>query len=144
MSFLDYFEDHKVLLIGPGLGSDGKSEVRSLPDLTPLKCKVPIFPGEEYYGYVGRATSDGVHMCGGSKITSSCYLLTNRGYQDIPGLLNKRHHAASILTPQGWWVTGIPPIDNCVIINYWLQVDMMGRRTFLLQNYGATTSGRSM
>ena len=101
--------DPKVLLIGPGFGSDGKSEVLSLPDLTPLDCNIPVFPGGEYLDYVGRSTSDGVLMCGGwtdSGPTSSCYLLTSSGYQDMPGLINKRSGAASVVTPLGLWVTG--------------------------------------
>ena len=56
-------EDPKVLLIGPGRYSAGKSEVLSLPDLTPLDCNIPVFPGGEYHGYVGRSTSKGVLMC---------------------------------------------------------------------------------
>ena len=97
--------DRKVLLIGPGLLSDGKSQVLSLPDLTPLDCNIPVFPGEKYSGYVGRSTSDGVLMCGGPH-TSSCYLLTSSGYQDMPGLTNARVGAASVVTPLGLWVTG--------------------------------------
>ena len=99
----------KVLFIGPGIASGGTSEVLSLPDLTPLDCNIPIFPGGEYWGYVGRYTSDGVLMCGGvtsSSITSSCYLLTSSGYQEMPGLINKRDSAASVETPLGLWVTG--------------------------------------
>jgi len=100
----------KVLLIGPG--GNGKSEVLSLPDLTPLDCNIPVFPSGRYYGYVGRSTSDGVLMCGGytyntdNDITSSCYLLTSSGYQDMPGLIHKRKYAASVVTPLGLWVTG--------------------------------------
>ena len=96
-------------MIRPGAGSDGKSEVLSLPDLTPLDCNIPVFPGEKYYGYVGRSTSDGVLMCGGwtnSGYTSSCYLLTSSGYQEMPGLIHKRFGAASVVTPLGLWVTG--------------------------------------
>merc|ERR1719516_387907 len=85
----DYKEEQKVLFIGPSMYSDGKSEVLSLPDLTPLDCNIPVFPGGRYYGYVGRSTSDGVLMCGGitsynssySTYTSSCYLLTSSGYK---------------------------------------------------------------
>jgi len=106
----DEKEDPKALLIGPGYNSDGKSEVLSLPDLTPLDCNIPVFPGGRYYGYVGRSTSDGVLMCGGStdgdKVTSSCYLLTSSGCQDMPGLISKRSGAASVVTPLGLWVTG--------------------------------------
>ena len=94
----------KVLLIGPGEYSDGKSEVLSLPDLTPLDCNIPVFPGGYYNSYVGRSTSDGVLMCGGRTdggYTSSCYLLTSSGYQDMPGLINKRIGAASVVTPLG-------------------------------------------
>ena len=101
--------EHKVLLIGPGKYSYGKSEVLSLPDLTPLDCNIPVFPGGEYYGYVGRSTSDGVLMCGGyteNGTTSSCHLLTSRGYQEMPGLINKRRRPASVVTPLGLWVTG--------------------------------------
>jgi len=99
----------QVILIGPGYGSDGKSEVLSLPDLTPLDCNIPVFPDRQYRGYVGGYTSDGVLMCGGmtsSGYTSSCYLLTSSGYQDMPGLINKRYQAASVVTPSGLWVTG--------------------------------------
>ena len=119
------FSDSKALLIGPGFGYDEKynniapkSVVLSLPDLTPLNCTIPSIPeravaGERtmYYGYVGRYTSEGLHLCGGrinGKESSSCYLLTSTGLKDMPGLLNKRDDAASIMTPQGWWVTGIP------------------------------------
>jgi len=101
--------DPKVIFIGPGRRLDGKSEVLSLPDLTPLDCNIPVFPGGRYYGYVGRSTSDGVLMCGGwtnRGITSSCYLLTSSGYQDMPGLINERYYAASVVTPLGLWVTG--------------------------------------
>jgi len=105
-----YFnEEHKVLLIGPGQYTYGKSVVLSLPDLTPLDCNIPVFPGGEYYGYVGRVTIDGVLMCGGeinNDYTSSCYLLTRSGYQNMPGLQYKRMSAASVLTPSGLWVTG--------------------------------------
>jgi len=103
-------KDSEVLLIGPGLGSDGKSEVRSLPDLSPLDCNLPVFPDGSYWGYVGRYTSGGVQMCGGQTskeyVTSSCYLLTSSGYKPMQGLLNPRKGAASIETPLGWWVTG--------------------------------------
>jgi len=102
-------EDPQVLLFGPGYSSHGKSEVLSLPDLSPMNCSLPIYPDGRYHSYVGRSTSEGVLMCGGmtnSGITSSCYLMTSRGYKDMPGLINKRYNAASIVTPQGWWVTG--------------------------------------
>ena len=104
------FVDSKELLIGPGYGYDGQfslslqSVVLSLPD-----CSELFYDG--YYGYVGRYTSEGLHLCGGrinGKESSSCYLLTTTGLKDMPGLLNKRDDAASIMTPQGWWVTGIP------------------------------------
>jgi len=102
--------DPRVLLIGPpGYRPYGKSEVLRLPDLTYLDCDLPVFPGGYYKDYVGRPTSDGIHMCGGytsHHITSSCYLLTTRGYKDMPPLLTKRQHASSIETPLGWWVTG--------------------------------------
>jgi len=102
----------KVLLIGPSSVSYGKSEVLSLPDLTPLDCNIPVFPDGEYYDYVGRSTSDGVLMCGGwiggknYHITSSCYLLTRSGYETMPGLQYKRRDATSVVTPLGLWVTG--------------------------------------
>jgi len=108
----NYKADPKVLLIGPSSGSVGRSEVLSLPELRPLDCKIPVFPGGEYYGYVGRFTGDGVLMCGGrtdnsdNGTHSSCYLLTSSGYQDMPGLINKRAMAASLVTPLGLWVTG--------------------------------------
>ena len=106
-------EGTQVLFIGPGRGSGGKSQVLSLPDLTPLNCKIPVFPGERYYGYVGRSTKDGVVMCGGVNsvyggINSSCYLLTSSGYQDMPPLTIKRVGAASVVTSLGLWVTGKP------------------------------------
>ena len=60
--------------------SAGYSEVLSLPELTPLECKIPVFPGGNYNCYVGRSTSAGVLMCGGypgtHQVTSSNYLLT--------------------------------------------------------------------
>merc|ERR1719481_1771051 len=99
--------DHKVLFIGPGLGSDGK--VLDLPDLTPLDCDIPESPDGKIYGYVGRSLGDGVLMCGGGihdNVTSSCYLLTSSGYQDMPGMINRRVFAASVVTPYGLWVTG--------------------------------------
>jgi len=102
-------KDPKVLLLGPGEYSAGKSEVLSLPDLTPLDCNIPVFPGGEYYDYAGRSTSNGVLMCGGetnSGPTSSCYLLTSSGYKTMPGLLNDRSEAASVVSPLGLWVTG--------------------------------------
>jgi len=114
---IDEKEDPRLLLLGPGLYSGGKSEVFSLPNLTPLDCNIPVFPKGEINGYVGSYSSAGVHMCGGyanNDLTSSssrgyissCYLLTSKGYKDMPGMLTKRHDAASALTPQGWWVTG--------------------------------------
>jgi len=109
MEAKDDKEEHKVILIGPSLMSYGKSEVLSLPDLTPLDCNIPILPGVYFEGYVGRSTSDGVLMCGGDNnndITSSCYLLTSSGYQEVPGLIHKRESAASVVTPLGLWVTG--------------------------------------
>jgi len=106
-------DEPKVLLFGPGGNSGGKSEVLSLPDLTPLDCDIPVFPGEdgEYYSYMGRSTSDGVLMCGGETkrnrdVTSSCYLLTSSGYKTMPGLIYRRSNAASVVTPLGLWVTG--------------------------------------
>merc|ERR1712142_1292591 len=105
-------EEHKVLFIGPSWGLKGKSKVLSLPDLTPLDCNIPVFPGGEYRDYVGRSTSDGVLMCGGwigeknHHITSSCYLLTRSGYETMPGLQYKRRDATSVVTPLGLWVTG--------------------------------------
>jgi len=108
-------EEHKVLLIGPGGNSNGKSEVLSLPDLTPLDCNVPLSIqkdsryGGDYHRYVGRSTSTGVITCGGEinyDEISSCYLLTSSGYQEMPGLINKRTYAASVVTPLGLWVTG--------------------------------------
>jgi len=113
----DEKKDPKVLLIGPGGNVDGgrsvDGEVLSLPDLTPLDCNIPVFPGGDWGAYIGRSTSDGVLMCGGyvsigekGDFTSSCYLLTSSGYQDMPGLINKRAGAASVVTPLGLWVTG--------------------------------------
>ena len=106
--------DPQALLIGPSYGSPGKSEILSLPDLRPLDCNIPVFPGGEYYGYVGRSTSDGVLMCGGfiqdSGFTTSCYLLTSSGYQDMPGLIYKTIGATSVVTPLGLWVTGKPGV----------------------------------
>jgi len=102
-------EEHKILFIGPDGGYNGKSIVLGLPDLTPLDCNIPVFPGGDYYKYVGRSTSDGVLMCGGmtnSGPTSSCYLLTSSGYKTMPGLKNRRIRAASVVTPSGLWVTG--------------------------------------
>ena len=52
----------QVIFIGPGYGSEGKSEVLSLPDLTPLDCNIPVFPDRQYRGYVGGYTSDGEDM----------------------------------------------------------------------------------
>jgi len=105
----DIKEDY-ILLLGPDNDSDGKSEVLSLPDLTPLNCNIPVFPGGYYQGYVGRSTSDGVLMCGGEtkryEETSSCYLLTSSGYKTMAGLLTKRSRAATVVTPLGLWVTG--------------------------------------
>ena len=101
--------DPQVLLFGPGYSSHGKSEVLSLPDLSPLNCSLPAYPDGRYHSYVGRSTNEGVLMCGGmtnSGITSSCYLLTSSGYQEMPGLINKRTYAASVVTPLGLWVTG--------------------------------------
>ena len=111
---LSVVADAQVLLIGlgdtSGVGS-GRSEVWSLPELRPLDCNIPVFPGGRYKGYVGGSTSDGVLMCGGrsgysSSIISSCYLLSSTGYQDMPGLSSKRTDAASVMTPLGLWVTG--------------------------------------
>jgi len=103
-------EEPKVLLFGPSSSSHGKSQVLSLPDLTPLECNIPVLPGGgDYWGYVGRSTSDGVLMCGGKKnhdSTSSCYLLTRSGYKTMPGLQQERVSAASVVTPLGLWVTG--------------------------------------
>merc|ERR1712179_249180 len=51
-------------------------------------------------------------MCGGlgfydpDSITASCYLLTTRGYENMPRLLTNRRAASSVETPFGWWVTG--------------------------------------
>ena len=105
------FVDPKALLIGPGIYSDGNSELLSLPDLTPLDCNLPVFQ-DFYYGYVGRSTSDGVLMCGGdefiSETTSSCYLLTKGGYKEMQGLLDKGKFSTSVVTPLGLWVTGKP------------------------------------
>ena len=107
------FVDSKLLLIGPGNKAGGRSEVLRQPDLTTLDCKLPVFPDKEYNSYVGRPTSDGVHLCGGETsagFISSCYLLTASGYQDMPALLTKRWDAAAVMTSQGWWVTGIPSV----------------------------------
>ena len=61
--------------------------------------------GADVCPMVGRYRVDyGVIMCGG--YTSSCYLLTSSGYQDMPGLINKRNYASSVVTPLGLWVTG--------------------------------------
>jgi len=110
----DEKKDTKVLWTGPGMKSGGKSEVLTLPDLTPLDCNLPVFPEGDYESYTVRYTSEGIHMCGGvagdyysgDGPSSSCYLLTTTGYQDMPGLLNKRSGAASVETTLGWWVTG--------------------------------------
>ena len=106
---MSLFVEPQVFLIGPGKHNGGKSIVLSLPDPEPVDCNIPVFPGGEYYGYVGRSTSDGVLMCGGyteNGTTSSCSLLTRSGYQEMPGLIDKRYHAASVVTPLGLWVTG--------------------------------------
>jgi len=100
----DNKEESKALLIGPATTSNGKSEVLSLPDLTPLDCNIPVFPESSSHG-VGSYTSDGVHICGSGR-PASCNLLTATGYKDMPAMMNKRAYAASILTKQGWWVTG--------------------------------------
>ena len=121
--FLDY-----ILLLGPDNNSDGKSEVLSLPDLTPLDCNIPVFPGGDWSGYIGRSTSDGVLMCGGyvrryegGYFMSSCYLLTSSGYQDMPPLINLRGGAASLVTPLGLWVTGKPGVFFFFGNNFYLR-----------------------
>jgi len=105
----DDTEEPKVLLLGPGEETDGKSEVLSLPDLRPLDCNIPVFPGGFYAFYVGRSTSDGVLMCGGETKngwTSSCYLLNSGGYKCMKGLLKTRNAASSVETPLGLWISG--------------------------------------
>jgi len=108
-------KEPKVLLFGAYSEYQEKLEVLSLPDLTPLDCNIPAFPGlykvleSGWWGYVGRSTSDGVLMCGGQTndgFSSSCYLLTRSGYQEMPGLMQERSDAASVVTPLGLWVTG--------------------------------------
>ena len=119
---LFYLADSKIFLIGPGRGSNGKSEVLSLPDLVPLDCNIPVFPeGGQYNAYVGRSTSDGVHMCGGRtsnnyyNFMSSCYLLSASGYKEMPGPMKKRYNAASVVTPLGWWMTGIQAVSMYLV-----------------------------
>merc|ERR1719233_1277834 len=56
----DKVADAQALLIGPGYSSNGQSEVLSLPDLTPLNCSLPVYPGGRYHSYVGRASTEGV------------------------------------------------------------------------------------
>jgi len=105
----DDTEEPKVLLLGPGGNTDGKSEVLSLPDLRPLDCNIPVFPGGFYAFYVGRSTSDGILMCGGETKngwTSSCYLLNSGGYKSMKGLLETRNGASSVETPLGLWISG--------------------------------------
>ena len=74
----------------------------------------PIWEYGYWDDYVGRSTSDGIHMCGGltfhgpDTITASCYLLTTRGYENMPRPLTNRRGASSVGTPFGWWVTGTP------------------------------------
>jgi len=109
----------QVLLLGPSKRSEGKSMVLSLPDLKPLDCNIPVFPYGDYYGYVGMSTSDGVLMCGGWRsnvgYTSSCYLLTSSGYQDMPALMYNRYRAAALVTPMGLWVTGGNSFHNGIL-----------------------------
>ena len=141
------FTDPKVLLIGSNGYLEGKSEVLSLPDLTPLDCNIPVFPSGLYRGYAGRSTSDGILMCGGetdkfsTNITSSCYLLTSSGYQDMPGIINNRSGATSVVTPLGLWITGKPGVIS-IIDDYFFCQEEVVRITsgLILQRYGTTTS----
>jgi len=114
-------EEPQVLVLGPGKHNGGKSEVLSLPDLEPVDCNIPVFPGGAYWGYVGRSTSDGVLMCGGRTETdqiSSCHLLTSSGYQDRLGLINYRYLSASMVTPLGLWITGGWGEDTTEIVTH--------------------------
>jgi len=105
-------KDSKALLIGSGTTYGEwwgyrSPYVLSLPDLTPLDCNL-TFRGD-YWGYVGRYTSDGLHLCGGRTEWSwdnPCYLLTNSGFKEMPGLLHKRFRPGSVMTEKGWWITG--------------------------------------
>jgi len=101
-------EVSKTFLIGPGYSYDGQFSLSPKSVVLRLTDCSELFD-DGYYGYVGRYTSDGIHMCGGmidNREASFCYLVTTEGLKDMPGLLNKRTFSAAIMTPHGWWVTG--------------------------------------
>lgn len=102
--------DSEILLIGPGHGSNGASEVLNLPSLTRANCSPPTFPNGEYWGYVGTLTTDGPLLCGGSVrrvFHLECHLLANSGeWVGMPPMQNARVWAAAVTLGDAWWVTG--------------------------------------
>ena len=115
------FTDHAdpdVLFVGPGDGSNGESEVFSLPSFTPANCTPPVFPISYFDGYVGSLSADGPLLCGGwhsGKIQITCYLLArNSSWVISTQMKTKRLFARALETEDGWWVTG--DIDNYDIL----------------------------
>ena len=105
------FTDSDLLFIGPVVGSDGESEVLSLPSLTIAPwCTTPVFPRRDHHGYVGGLSPDGPLLCGGyhgRRFRSSCYLLAKNGsWVPSTQMKEKRHGAAAVQMENGWWVTG--------------------------------------
>ena len=103
-----------MLFIGPGRGSNGRSEVLSLPSFTKTNCTLkPVFGSgcrDSYKGYVGRLSPDGLQLCGGyfdNVKLSSCYLVARDGsLVTSTQMQNVRHGAAAVELEDGWWVTG--------------------------------------
>ena len=100
----------EVLFLGPGIGSNGASEVFNLPSLTRANCSPPTFPNGEYWGYVGTLTTDGPLLCGGSVrrvFHLECHLLANSGeWVGMPPMQNARVWAAAVTLGDAWLVTG--------------------------------------
>ena len=98
-------------MIGPGYPNNLQSEVFTLPSFTSSSCVPPIFPHDDYHGYVGTNTPDGPLLCGGThsgRRQSACYLLDKKGVWVTVGhqMSSRRFGAASVQTERVWWVTG--------------------------------------
>jgi len=104
-----------LMFLGPGLGSNGISEVFSLPTqssgLTSATCTIPTYPESDKYGTVGVGfVHDGyLQICGGyngyngigSFYEASCYQLKDSAWVATAPLMTGRTFAASVMLQDG-------------------------------------------
>ena len=102
---------YNYLFLGPGWGTDGRSELLHLGNLSSTQCSVPLHPRGAIYGTIGTRTPAGPLLCGGRPYTAECYQLSQSegswSWVKMPSMNKKRYRATGVVLGNGeWWVTG--------------------------------------